>query len=203
MTDQELIAYYVNLLIIQYKTLPNATGTIQALATEVVANQIYSQVLNGFSIQTAVGEQLDILASYVGAPRTIFGYSPAQVYFSFPGYADSVTADTGFAEYGDATDPVGFWLLYSTSQTSYVLTDGELRQLIAYMIALHASDYTINSIDLLLQTFFGNYCTFEDNEDMTMTYTHLLSDPNSLFGIVNQINKLPHPAGVQIIVSEV
>lgn len=203
MTDQELIDYYVNLLIIQYKTLPNATGTIAALATEVVASQIYNQVLNGFELQTAIGKQLDILADYVGAPRTIFGYSPAVTYFTLWPYSATPSADTGFAMYADTTDPVDFWLLYSTSLTTFVLSDGQLRALIAYLIAVHKSDHTLYSIDLILQAFFGTNCIMTDNENMTMTYTHQLSDPDLLFSIINQLGKLPHPAGVEIIVLEV
>lgn len=203
MTDQELINYYVNLLIIQYKTLPNATGTIAALAEQTVANQIFNQVLNGFDLQTAIGAQLDILAGYVGAPRTIFGYSPAIEYFTLWPYSATPTGDTGFALYADTTDPIDFWLLYSSSLTTFTLSDGQLRELIEYLIAVHMSDHTLYSIDLILQQFFGLNCIMTDNENMTMTYTHQLSDPSLLFSIVNQLGKLPHPAGVEIIVVEV
>lgn len=203
MTPQEQIAYYVNLLVIQYKTLPNAIGTITALSTEVIADQIYQQVINGFSIQTAIGEQLNIIAEYVGAPRTIFAYDPSVPYWALYSYVVTPPTDVGFASYSDTSDPVDFWLLYSTSPTSYVLTDGQLRQLIAYLIAVHKSDHTIFSIDIILQTFFGAYCEFTDNQNMTITYTHQLSDPNLLFSIINQLNLLPHPAGVEVIVVEV
>ena len=206
MTDQELIAYYGNLLAIQYKTLPNAMGTIEAVATEAVASQVFSQVLNGFDLATAEGEQLDILASYVGAPRTVFGYNPTVPYLSFPGYSDlpdPPTAPIGFAQYADTADPVTFWLRYSTSQTTYVLTDGQLRLLVAYLIAVHASDHTLYSIDVILQEFFGGYCTLADNEDMSITYTHQSSDPNLLFSVVSQLNLLPRPGGVEVVVVEV
>ena len=203
MTVEEQIAYYVNLLVIQYKVLPNATGTIRALASEVVANQIYSQVLNGFNLQTAIGKQLDILASYVGAPRTIAGFGPSTPYFAFPAYSDTPIADTGFSFYADTTDPIDFWLLYSVVPTTFTLSDGQLRLLIQYLIAVHASDHSLNSIDLILQTFFGANCILIDNEDMTITYEHQLSDPDILFYIVEQINQLPHPAGVEVIVTEV
>lgn len=203
MTIDEQIAYYSNLLIIQYKTLPNAVATISALATEVVADQIYNQVLNGFNLSTAVGDQLDILAQYVGAPRTIFGYSPTIPYFLLSPYSSTPTGPIGFASYSDTTDPEDFWISYTTSTTTYVLTDGQLRSLIAYLIAVHASDHTIYSIDLILQAFFGSYATLTDNENMTITYTHQLADPNLLFSIINQLNLLPHPAGVGITVVEV
>lgn len=203
MTVDQQIQFYVQLLAIQYKILPNATGTIQALATEVVADQIYQQVLNGFQLSTAVGEQLDILADYVGAPRTIFGYNPSIPYFALYSYSTIPPSNIGFASYLDVTDPVDNWLSYTTAPTAYMLTDGQLQLLIAYLIAIHASDYTLSSLDVILQTFFGPYCTLTDNKDMSIVYTHYSTDPNFLFSIVNQLNKLPHPAGVNVVVVEV
>lgn len=202
-TLQEQIDYYVQLLIIQFKTLPNATGTIRALTTEAVADQIFSQVLNGFDLSTAVGAQLNTLAQYVGAPRTIYAYDPTVPYFAFQGYSDTLLPNVGFASYSDTTDPIDFWLSYTTGETSFILSDGQLRSLISYMIAVHKSNTTLASIDDILQTFFGTYCTLADNEDMTVTYTHQTSDPNLLFSIVNQLGLLPQPAGVQVQVVEV
>ena len=199
----DIINYYVNLLVIQYNNLPNAQLTIQALATEVVADQIIAQVRDGFSIDTAVGNQLNIIGEYVGAPRNIFGYDPTIPYFAFPAYAGTPAPNTGFAQYSDTTDPPDLWLSYTTGSTQYTLTDGQLRDLIRYLIAVHMSDHTIFSIDNILQTFFGIYCTLADNQDMTITYTHQLSDPNFLFSIINELNLLPHPAGVQVSVVEV
>jgi len=199
MTVSQQISYYVNLLAIQYKVLANAQGTIQALATQGVASQIYSQVLNGFSLTSAVGAQLNILADYVGAPREIFEYSPSYNYFTLTPYADIAGSNIGFQSYTNASlNPGTQWLSYTTSETTYVLTDPQLQQLIQYMIALHMNPHTINSIDLLLQQFFGNYCTLTDNMNMSITYTHLLADPGTLFGIVNELGLLPHPAGVKI-----
>ena len=209
MTTSDLIQYYCNLLAAQYRGLPNASGTIQALATETVADQIYTQVLNGFNLfaangySPAIGAQLDVLAAYVGAPRTIYNYDPSIPYFALTDYADVPPANVGFADYSDVTDPVDNWLNYFTAETSYVLTDGQLLSLIQYLIAVHASDHSLASIDAILYAFFGTYCTMTDNQDMTMTYTHQTSDPNYLFGIINELNLLPKPAGVGITVVEV
>ena len=182
---------------------------IQALATETVADQIFTQVLNGFNLfpangySAAIGKQLDILASYVGAPRVIYNYNPAIPYFALTDYANTPPLNVGFADYSDATPPIDNWLDYFTAETALVLTDGQLLQLVQYLIAVHASDHTVASIDAILWTFFGVNCSLTDNQDMTMTYTHLTSDPNYLFGIINELNLLPHPAGVGIVVTEV
>lgn len=203
MLTSDLINYYAQLLAIQYRTQPRAVATIQALAAEVIADQIYNQVLQGYNLSTAIGAQLNVLAQYVGAPREIFGYDPTIPYFALYSYITTPPVNVGFASYVDVTAPVDNWLSYTTAQTTFVLTDGQLRSLIAYLIAVHGSDHTIHSIDLILQTFFGPYATLTDNENMSITYTHSSSDPSFLFSIVNEINALPHPAGVAINVVEV
>lgn len=73
MTTQELINYYANLLIIQYRQKPKAYATIQALADMAVMDQLPIDVQNAFNIETAVGDQLDILGKYIGATRN--GYN--------------------------------------------------------------------------------------------------------------------------------
>ncbi len=71
--NTELIAYYVNLLIIQYANLPRATGHIDAI---IDANMIYDLVIavgNAYDIDTAVGVQLDVLGAYIGVSRIATG----------------------------------------------------------------------------------------------------------------------------------
>jgi len=209
METSALIQYYCLLLAAQYRGLPNASGTVQAYVTEVVADQIYSQVLNGFNLfpangySAAIGAQLDAIASYVGAPRTIYQFDPSIPYFALTPVADVPATNVGFASVYDATPPVDNWLSVYQTETSYTLTDGQLLLLIQYLIAVHASAHTIYDIDVILQTFFGTYCTFTDNQNMSVTYTHDTDDPNYLFTIVNELNFLPHPAGVEVIVVEV
>ena len=204
MTVQELIDYYSNLLIIQYKTLPNASSTIALLTSQVIADMIYQQVLNGFDLSSAIGNQLDILADYVGLQRAIPGFAPSFSSFQFPSYSDGPTGFGGFGDYSDTSAPPDFWRSYSTATGAYVLSDGQLRSLITYLVTLRNSDYSNSSIDNLFSTFFGQYATVTDGEDMTVTYTHdATNDPNQLFAIVNYLGLLPRPAGVTVTVVEV
>lgn len=69
MTNQEIIDYYADLLILQYKGKDNAYATIQALATMVVMNQLPLSIENAFEIDTAVGVQLDVVGKYAGISR--------------------------------------------------------------------------------------------------------------------------------------
>jgi hypothetical protein len=205
MTNTELQQFYINLLPIQWKGLPNASQQVGVNVQQAIADQIISTVWYAFDPATAIGAQLTILAGYVGAPRTIASYNPSIPYFELPSYAAApITGTIGFASYTDVVDPTDYWLSYSTSQTIFVLTDGLLQQLIQYLIALHALDHTNQAIDALFQDFFGPYVQLTDGEDMTMTVTHSNSaDPNAFFGIVNQLGLLPQPAGVAVSVVEV
>lgn len=200
MTDQELINYYANLLIIQYKQKPKAYATVSLLAEQGIANQISRQVLDGFDPETAIGKQLDVLAEYEHLQRNIAGFAPAVLNMAFKDYSDA-TLRGGFADYSDVTAPYVYFASYFTLPSSYVLSDGQLRDLLRYVVSLRTSDLSNESIDQILYDHFGTYVTFSDNADMTITYTHdATSDPNLLFEIVDYLGLLPKPAGVEVIV---
>lgn len=77
MAKQELLDYYADLLILQYKTQPKARATIQALANEAYSADILDGIINGFNIETAVGKQLDILGKYIGLSRNAKNIIPS------------------------------------------------------------------------------------------------------------------------------
>lgn len=61
-------SYLANLLIIQYHGKPRATATIKAVAQMFPTDLIFA-VRDGFSLDTATGKQLDILAKYIQVDR--------------------------------------------------------------------------------------------------------------------------------------
>jgi len=69
-TNQELIDYYADLLILQYIGKPKAYATIQAQATPVIMDQLPAAVRDAFNLETAEGVQLDLLGSYAGVVRS-------------------------------------------------------------------------------------------------------------------------------------
>lgn len=74
MTNQELINYYANLLILEYLGKTNAYATIQALVTPVIMGQLPLAVQNAFNMDgSAVGVQLDVLGKYAGVTRNGYG----------------------------------------------------------------------------------------------------------------------------------
>ena len=79
--NSELISYYINLLIIQYRNKPNASGTIEALIKSLMIYDLIRSVENGYDVETAVGVQLDVLAKYVGVQRVSTGLDFERVFF--------------------------------------------------------------------------------------------------------------------------
>lgn len=75
MTTQEIIDYYANLLILQYKQKPKAYATIQAQVKPVIMDQLPVKVQNAFDVDTAEGVQLDVIGKYVGASRTAYDFT--------------------------------------------------------------------------------------------------------------------------------
>lgn len=194
----DLATYYMNLLIIQYYTKQRARETVGIYAKEAIADHILETVRDGFNLETAVGAQLDILAAYRGAQRTVFGLDLTHNYFNLPSYGTTPN-DFGFAEYGDT---VGwFFFLYADANVpSYAMNDDELRRLTKFLAKTQSRFLSLKEIDDILFDFFGNEVTLTNNGDMTITYTHDVGDPDTLFTIVNQTGNLPRPAGVEVVV---
>lgn len=208
MTTEELIAYYVGLLIIQYATQPNAVATITALITLLVQNQIISQVGNGFlftvnpvgqPLNGAAGVQLDAIAQYCGAQRVVYGIPP-QNFFQFVDAADTPYDGNGFMDAADSPLDITWYFLTAegTEQPLYSLTDDQLYRLMQLRAAVQSCDMSVASIDIILEKFFGNNVALLDNDNMTIFYVDLNSDTDTLFGIASITNSLPRPAGVQL-----
>ena len=203
MTDEELILYYVNLLIVQYYDKPKARAEIAAWVTEAVADQIVYQVQNGFDLDTAIGQQLTILGKYVNAPRIVNGLNLDKSFMALPAY-DDADKDTysGLYLYSDHPILTSFQQYIDTGNW-YQLTDDELRQLIHFRIRVNISDHSLADIDSILEEFFGTDCLLTDGMDMSLTYAFTPDLVSKLPKIVTYLNLLPRPAGVIINVTGV
>jgi hypothetical protein len=198
MTPQELVAYYTALLILQYILQPKASATISALVAALIDNNIIFQVDAAFDINTAVGVQLDTLGEYQGAPRSIYGLDISKKYTQLPDYGIS-NPDLfyGFNDYDQP--PVNwFFLTYQDDNAvTYNLNDSEYRQWILFLADVHKLAEGLGEVDALLEKWFGVYATVYDNEDMSILYVDLNTDPNQiLFIFASHYDALPRPAGV-------
>jgi hypothetical protein len=204
MTNDELTAYYQNLLTIQYNNKPKAQATIAAMVTATIANQVFTAVRDGFNINTAVGSQLDVLGKYVGVNRLVFGLNPNRLYFSMPAYADGdIGTVNGFAVYTQAPSTITWYFLQYSDVTNpnYSLTDDEMRRLIQFRAAVHSCDYAYKTLDNILFKFFGTNVDLQETSDMTITYHHNPADTDTLFAVVVATGSLPRPAGVLVLTS--
>lgn len=196
MTLAELIAYYVNLLPIQYFQ-PNAQATVSALVGELLMNNVVQQAQAAFELETAVGAQLDILADYVGATRYVTAPGTDQPCFSMPDCTDTDALTVpGFIDANFSLDATWFFLDSAHYTTTTLLNDAQLRLLVQYLIRVNTMEYTMGAIDALIEEFFAPYVSLTDGQDMTMTWVHDTDDPGILFSIVAQLDQLPRPAGV-------
>lgn len=205
MTTQEFIDAYKALLILQYSSLPNALGTIDAFIASLVQNQIISQFRDAWNIDTAVGVQLDMLATYRGLSRTVFGVTPGN-YWSLVEYSDASPGSYfGWAEYNDPDPDWNTEQYNDIVGVSYKLSDSQLRRLIELKAQFDSSPITLRDLDNILYAFFTVYANVVDNEDMTMIYQHQLIDPDvdQLFQIAALAGIFPHPAGVAVSVVEI
>ncbi len=210
MTTLELIEYYKDLLIVQYETQPNARRTIEAFVQEAIADQIIAQVNDGFNFaidpigilpDSAIGAQLTLLGTYRGAQREIFGIDLSRTYFEMPFYGQA-DADTvpGFALYGQ-TPITWYWLSYTdANRPIYSLNDGELYRLIQFLALKQSQLLSVENVDDILFAFFGTNVAVFESPTMHLTYIDLISDTDTLFGIINAAHALPRPAGVQVTV---
>jgi hypothetical protein len=203
MTNDELITYYVNLLIIQYNSKPRARDTVRAFVTESVASQVISNVNEAFDLETATGAQLDIIGKYVGINRVILGFVFDRDFFAMPSYDDANPENyIGFSVYGDT--PESFFAQYGDESNRYRMNDQEMRAIIKMKILQNKSNHSLADIDIIMDTFFADGCLVTDNEDMTITYdfTNMPAEI-MLHKIAIYTESLPRPAGVELILEGV
>lgn len=201
--NDELISYYANLLIIQYRNKPNALGTIQAIIRSLMIYDLIRAVENGYDIDTAVGVQLDVLAKYAGAKRVSTGVDFERVFFGFVDYDEipPYSNVTGLISYDDLNPPDSQFLEYDTDEGSlFKLTDAELRIIIKLKLAQNNSNHSTGEIDEILNDFFPGQVVFDDNFDMTISYVFSSSVARIISIAVSQ-NAIPKPAGVGLLIS--
>lgn len=211
MTNEDLIQTYVDLLIIEYSDpneQPSAIATIALQASVAIANQIVGQVGSAYSITSLYGQslaqgvQLNVLGQFVGAERVLPGYNPTIKYFGQQDTTGSYSASIG--GYGDVTTgvpPTDYWNSTNQTQGSYTLSDAQMIQLILYLAEVNNAYLSVAAVDEILFEFFGTFVTVAETSAMVITYTQSVSDPGTLYGIVEYLGAFPHPAGVEVITS--
>lgn len=201
MTTDELIAYYRDLLIVQYRTKPKARAVMEAFISSAMANGIVFDVAAAFDLDTAVGAQLDILGLYRGLTRFVVGLDLSRPFWELTRYGDAnPAAAPGLPRYGET--PTDYFFRYSdANQATYRMADEEFRQLIKARAAFHQSSLGLGEIDDILFATFGAGVNLIDNMNMSIEYRRTAGAAIRLFTIADETDSLPRPAGVAVTVT--
>ena len=201
MTDiQDIIDYYVNLIIIQYNNKPKARETVDTLVSSALANGITLDVANGFNIDTAVGVQLDILGKYIGIDRFFLSDLLTDDYFGFEDATNIGGVSDNIVGFDDAASPdkVGLFLdAENIIADTLSLNDATYRTLLKLKIIQNHSNHSFESIADGIYDFFDDDIIVKDNYDMTMTY--LIGNASiNLVKAALEKEVFPRPIGVRL-----
>lgn len=195
----QIVAYYTNLLIIQYHNQPKAQATIAALIRELTSSAVMLDVRDGYDLETAVGHQLDILGKYIGIDRFYEGQI-LDGYFAFTNYNEVVIPDTkrGFDDYTDFPSNNGRFLTYhDVLGVGLRLGDDDYRFILKLKILQNNIDHSHKSIDDGIYLFFGDSIRADSPGNMVMYYFVPVAE-TEIIKVAIQKKVLPRPMGVRL-----
>ncbi len=203
----DIIDYYVNLLIIQYKGQPNAEATIALMAQTMLASGIIIDVMNGFNIDadlgpTAVGAQLDIIGKYVGVDRYYTSIDLIN-YTALVPYAQGASPPTSPPAWGLSTyatfgnnDYNGTLLYDSITTETNALTDADFLTLILFQIIINNCNFSYGALEAAVHKYLGPAVRFE-NGNAVMEMVYFLTAPMTpLLTAIIFKSLLPHAMSV-------
>lgn len=196
---ESILDYYVNLLVIQYGNKEKLKSTVRTVVEEFVVDNVPYDLRDAFSIDTAVGAQLDILGKYIGINRFYQGQNLRPSAFGFVTYVNT-TASTqkGFSNYSDFETKSGYVLAYKDVLSgSLSLGDDDYRVLLKLKILQNSNDHSHKSIDDGLFGFFGSAIRADSVGNMIMDY-FVPNDLTAIMSTAIQKQVLPKPMGVGI-----
>lgn len=198
-TVQEIMDYYVNLLIIQYNNKPKARATIDLMIRTLLANGVVLDVQEAYNLDTAVGAQLDVIGKYVGIDR-FFENNELVDFFGLTYYTeispDSI-AKWGFTTYTDFElyQYNGTLNYNSVLSQTVTLLDEDYRLLIRLKILQNNINHSHKEIDDSIFQIFGLDVIPSSSGGMHMVY---FLSPEVSVVIQAALTKkvLPRPMGV-------
>lgn len=199
-----LIKYFTNLLILQYKNKPRARATIQALTTNTYSDtqgKIFPiEVQNSYNLDTAVGSQLDLLGKYIGYDRVL--PIPIDNTFKYAEYDDSINPNTGYAEYAIDKLTYPYAEYRYSSYDYYSISDDTYRNLLKMLSFLKGKSLSLANIDEALKVFSGEIYLVDKDKELEYhiaqnTYP-ILNDQDKLDVFFNKY--FPRPMGCSLTV---
>lgn len=196
---QNIIDYYKNLLIIQYNQKTKAQQTIALMVSEMLANGVMFDVMEGYDLETAVGTQLDILGKYIGVDR-FYEYQELFDYFGLVEYdEDDPDAERkyGFSTYATFDDDaLNGTITYDSILTqTNSLNDDDYRILLKLKIIQNNINHSYKEINDGVFEIFGDTVRPSSTGDMHMYYFIANQFSAVVLATLNK-NLLPRPMGV-------
>lgn len=202
---EELLNYYKNLLIIQYHNGTKAKATIDAYVNLLWANQVLRQIRDSFDVDTAVGEQLDVIGLWVGVDRYYFlkpyDNHPWISLIEITGATD-LLLQGGYSEQSNFDTVLGGFLTpdMASGSSRSELADAEFRTIIKLKIIKNSISHTCKNIDDAIYGLFGNdvYTTW-DLDNHVLYYNYSASYQQYwLLHLANKKNVLPCPTSCRV-----
>lgn len=185
---------YSDLLIWQYQGKPKALATIKMIEDEFAKSFIdLYRIQDVLSIETATGDQLDLVGKHVGQSRIVNGYTLRQ-FFGFKNAKNALGFSKEFNGGGQ------WYRLRDPLADSVRLSDGDYRFLIKCRIIKNYQVGTIPNIIEACRFVFGDGCTVKDNLNMTVSVS-VVGRYLTQFTryAVENLDILPRQAGTKII----
>lgn len=185
---------YSDLLIWQYQGKPKALATIKMIEDEFAQSFIdLYRIQDVLSIETATGDQLDLVGKHIGQSRIVNGYTLRQ-FFGFKNAKNAL----GFSK---ELDGGGQWYrLRDPLADSVRLSDEDYRFLIKCRVIKNYQLGTVPNIIEACQFVFGDGCKVIDNLNMTVSVKVPKKKLTqfSTFAVRN-LDIIPRQAGTKII----
>lgn len=184
---------YSDLVIWQYQGKPKSIATVQLLENILAQGFIdLYQIQEALNIETAIGEQLDLVGKHVGQFRVLNGYQLRE----FFGFKDAPNA----MSFSKARKGGGRWYRKRDPLADSVrLGDDDFRFLIKCRILKNYQPGTLSNIVEACHFIFGDGVRVVDNLNMTVNVTipnRLLNDFTKY--AIEHLDILPRQAGTKI-----
>lgn len=184
---------YLSLIISQHKQKPKFNEVVKASIEPIIDCGNLLKALNSyFDIDTATGDQLQIIADWVGAQNAI----PNAIPIPFFGFADQPESLPAAEQ--DGTDFGGYWRESGMSDhRALAMSEQLFKRVVKAKIKLNNSDCTLSSAKEILETVLDQSFKIKDNDDMTVTFSFSTAYEVWQRELVKLL--FPLPSGVRLI----
>lgn len=185
---------YTELITSEHRDKPKFRAMVQAVSGAVAgAGDVLASLPQVFDIDTAGGEQLDIVGLWVGQSRVI----PSVLLVQFFGFENNPAALT----FGEENAPQIGGRFFNEGEPidgSTVLADPEYRTILRGKIVRNHAKGKTDDLVRAISFMFSAPCVIEDTGQMSIGV--FIGRPLTLVeqAIVTQLDILPRPAGVRI-----